>query len=167
MGAFEPGDNRLADWVGVDTSGGMTYYYPYKYKVGYGGGTPEYLTVLRLAEQYLIRAEARAEQKNITGPSGALADLDAIRMRAGLGAYTGPTDQASVLALILHERQVELFTEWGHRWMDLIRTGNITAVMDSVEPTKGGTWTSELALDPLPNLDIASDPNLTQNPGYQ
>jgi hypothetical protein len=69
--------------------------------------------VLRLAEQYLIRAEARAHQGNLTGAKD---DLDKIRNRAGLEGIPITNTQA-MLDAIAHERQVELFTEWGHRWL--------------------------------------------------
>jgi hypothetical protein len=122
--------------------------------------------VLRLAEQYLIRSEARAEQQNLTGPNGAIADLNTIRARAGLTSYSGGSDQASVLAAILHERQVEFFTEWGHRWLDLGRTGNLNAVMDSVELAKGGSWNPDKELYPIPATELTLNPNLKQNIGY-
>ncbi len=88
--------------------------FPYKYKV-YINPSPvtEYRMVLRLAEQYLIRAEARAQLGNITGPNGATADLNMIRERAGLPDYSGSEDQDAVLNAILQERRVELFSEWG------------------------------------------------------
>lgn len=160
--SFESGDNRKVQWVSSYTSGSDVYYYPYKYKIQTGTPLDEYSTVLRLAEQYLIRAEARAEQNNITG---AQADLNVIRNRAGLGNTTS-NDKPSLLSAILHERQVELFTEWGHRWLDLKRTGTIDAVMSVVTPQKGGTWSSYQQLYPIPQSEIATDPNLNQNSGY-
>jgi len=173
MSSFEPGDGRMTSWIGVYTDNTVTpavsYYYPFKYQVhdasNNPGGRTEYPVVLRLAEQYLIRAEARAMQNN---SSGALSDLNAIRHRAGLGDYAGATDQASLVAAILHERQVELFTEWGHRWLDLVRTGNANTVMLVVAPQKGGTWSADghQQLLPIPQGELSLDYNLTQNPGY-
>ncbi|WP_214072615.1 RagB/SusD family nutrient uptake outer membrane protein [Mucilaginibacter sp. dw_454] len=164
--AFEPNDKRFSNWVGSLTTGGKTYLYPYKYRANVQGSqVSEYLVILRLAEQYLIRAEARAQQNNA---SGAQADLNTIRTRAGLPNTTA-TDQASLLTAVLHERQVELFTEWGHRWFDLIRTGNINSVMGSpgnICAAKGGTWSSNSILVPLPQQELLLDPNLKQNPGY-
>jgi hypothetical protein len=68
----------------------------------------------------------------------------------------------------MQERQVELFTEMGHRWLDLKRTGTIDAVMSIEAPKKGPgiTWESTDALFPLPFNDLQRDKNLTQNPGY-
>src|SRR5262249_35037605 len=116
-------------------------------------------------EQYLIRAEARVYQNNL---SGAIDDLNVVRQRAGLPLLANSLDQHKVLSAILHERQVELFSEWGHRWFDLKRTGSIDSVMSAMTPikSKGGVWKSYQQLYPLPWNDVLGDPNLVQNPGY-
>jgi hypothetical protein len=148
------------------TVGGIatTYYYPYKYKVNTPGApVTEYEMVLRLGEQYLIRAEAEA---NNSDTNDAVNDLNVIRKRAGLANYAGATDKSSLLTAILHERQVELFSEWGHRWLDLKRTSVVDVVMPIATPQKGGTWQSSKQLYPLPQADLQDDPNLVQNPGY-
>jgi hypothetical protein len=170
VAAFEPGDARYSTWVGKDTvpaSGGSpatVYYYAYKYQAnGTYTAAQEILSMLRLAEQYLIRAEARAQQNNL---SGALADLNAVRNRAGLAA-SAAVSQADVLAAILHERRVELFVEVGHRFFDLRRTGNLDALMNVLAPLKGGTWAPFKAWWPIPVTDIQNDPHLVQTPGYQ
>jgi hypothetical protein len=167
LSSFEAGDKRRSNWVHDTTFAGVPYSYPYKYKQGINVTTlNEYGMVLRLAEQYLIRAEARANQGKLPE---AIADLNAIRNRAGLGNYAGSaTDPAAVLGAILHERQVELFTEWGHRWFDLIRTGTVNSVMSVVTPLKGGTWNADghQTLYPISRLELGRDNNLTQNPGY-
>ena len=142
------------------------YYFPYKYQSSATSTVTEYVMMLRLAEQYLIRAEARANQGNT---SGAISDLNVIRARAGLNAYAGQTDQNSVDSAILHERQVELFSEWGHRWFDLIRTGVVNNVMggtNGVCQAKGGSWMVTDILFPIPQIERTNDPNLTQNAGY-
>ncbi|KAH0536075.1 hypothetical protein FGG08_007024 [Glutinoglossum americanum] len=165
LSAFEPNDKRKVKWVNSVTSGIITYSYPYKYKSAtLNASITEYLMVLRLAEQYLIRAEARAQQGNT---SGALSDLNAIRARATLDPFV-TTDKATLLAAILHERQVELFTEWGHRWLDLKRFGAIDAVMSIVTPQKANNapWQSYQQLYPVPVADILLDPNLSQNDKY-
>jgi hypothetical protein len=79
-----------------------------------------------------------------------------------------PSDKTSLLAAILHERQVELFCEWGHRWLDLKRTGNIDVVMNLVTPSKanGAPWQTYQQLYPIPVSDILAAPNLKQNLGY-
>lgn len=165
--AFEPNDQRKTKWIGnvtvTDQSGTVTYYYPSKYKSAtLNAPVTEYEMVLRLAEQYLIRAEARAQQNNI---GGAQSDLDVIRARATLSP-TNAADLNLVLAAIQHERRVELFTEWGDRWMNLKRTGTIDAVMNAVAPEKGTSWSSNWQLYPIPLYDLAQNTNLVQNTGY-
>lgn len=163
--SFEPADARYTSWVrkvtqaASATKPAVDYYFPDKYKMS----TPnaEYEVLLRLAEQYLIRAEARAMQNK----AEAAADLNIIRNRAGLEP-TSATGQQALLAAIAKERRVELFSEGGHRFFDLKRTGSIDAVMAEVAPTKGTTWKSYMALWPIPKEDVLQNPNITPNPGY-
>jgi len=160
LDAFEAGDQRKADWVNSNTVNGQTYYYPYKYKARNSDALSEYYVVLRLAEVYLVRAEARAEQNNITG---ALADLNMIRNRAGLPSSLA-ANTTDLLSAIRQERRVELFAEWGHRWLDLKRTGMANQVLSVY---KGAAWQATDVLYPIPFSQIQSNPFLTQNPGYQ
>ena len=170
VNAFESGDLRKTNWTDSVKPSSTAYYYAKKYKIG-NTNTPtqEYPIILRLAEQYLIRAEARARLGS--NLPGAIADLDVIRNRAGLPliATINPgISQAALIDKILHERQVELFTEWGHRWLDLKRTGTVDALMTAVTPVKanGSPWTSTQAWYPIPQTDINNNPNLVQNAGY-
>jgi starch-binding outer membrane protein, SusD/RagB family len=163
VGSFESGDQRRTNWVDSIISGSTTYYYPFKYKLYYTGAPPaEYPVLLRLAEQYLIRAEARAEQNKLVD---AASDLNRIRNRAGLSNYI-VSDQNSLLDGIYRERRIELFAEYGHRWFDLKRTGQIDNRMSEVAPLKGGQWQATDALYAIPLTELQTDPNLTQNPGY-
>jgi hypothetical protein len=159
VNAFESGDNRKGSWTANLVYNGTTYYYPYKYRSVVQGANTEYYTVLRLAEQYLIRAEARAQQNNIIGSQ---ADLSVVRNRAGLPSTTAG-DQASLLLAIEQERRVELNGEWGHRWLDLKRTNRADAVIGAIKPA---TWKPTAALYPIPAGQISLNPNLTQNAGY-
>jgi starch-binding outer membrane protein, SusD/RagB family len=166
--SFELNDQRaeLGNWINKIIVGTNTYYYPYKYKVGNViTSTKEYPTIFRLAEQLLIRAEARAQLNKV---SDALADLNTVRSRAGLPAANAAIDKPSLLLAILRERQVELFTEWGHRWFDLKRTGKIDGVMTVATSKKvsGATWRPFQALYPIAEYEIDKNPNLQQNYGY-
>jgi hypothetical protein len=158
VNAFEPGDLRRQNWVADTIIGLDTFYYPFKYKVKTSEILTEYSMVLRLAEQYLIRAEARTDLDNL---NGALQDLNVIRERAGLPSLAD-IDKATIQSDILHERQVELFTEWGHRWLDLIRTRQANPILGSIK----GDWQQTDTLFPIPQGEIQKDANLTQNPGY-
>ncbi|MBO9574039.1 MAG: RagB/SusD family nutrient uptake outer membrane protein, partial [Chitinophagaceae bacterium] len=167
--AFETDDQRKMKWLnknvvsvdGVD----VDYYYPFKYKTGYAAPYPENIMVLRLAEQYLIRAEARAQLNNLTGANSGESDLNTIRARAGLLPTTAVTKE-ELLSAIEHENQIEFFCEWGHRWFDLRRTGRINEVMEGITPLKGGTWSSNWSVYPIPFYEIKLNPFLTQNAGY-
>jgi hypothetical protein len=87
-------------------------------------------------------------------------------MRAGLSAITAVNLQ-TMLSIIEHERQVELFSEWGHRWLDLKRTGRVNQVMSLITPQKGGNWNTNWQLYPIPLSEMQADPNLKpQNAGY-
>lgn len=162
LNAFEPGDQRKTNWINNYTEGTDTWYYPFKYKVKYFSSATasktEYLVVLRLAEQLLIRAEARAQQSNVTD---ALADLNTLRNRAGLANSTA-SDQASILLAIEQENRVEFFAEWGHRWLDLKRTNRVNTILSTLK----SDWQDTDALFPLPKLDLDRNNHLTQNPGY-
>ena len=160
LNTFEPGDQRKAKWTAEGTAqNNQTFQFAYKYKIGRDPvPTIEYSMVLRLAELYLIRSEARAMQNNITE---AQQDLNAIRHRAGLSNTTASTQDALVTA-ILHERRVELFTEWGHRFFDLKRLGKLDAVLSTEKPQ----WNTDDQYFPIPKTERDRDPNLSQNPGY-
>jgi hypothetical protein len=160
LNSFEPGDQRWTDWVDSTVVGGTAYYYPFKYKSAtLNASVTEYEMVMRLGEQYLIRAEAEAELNDFTDADS---DVNVIRGRAGLAGIS-LNDQPSLLTAILHERQVELFTEWGHRWADLKRFGNAAQVLSA---TKGFNVPATQLLYPIPLYDIQHDLNLVQNPGY-
>ena len=165
INAFEPGDNRRTTWVRTvpvfGANPAITYYFPNKYTASAASSENE--IILRLAEIYLIRAEARAHLNNI---SGAQADLNTVRTRAGLPNTTA-TDAAGLLNAISRERRVELFTENANRFFDLKRTGTIDSVMTAFAPQKGGSWSHYMQLFPIPTNDLIQDPSLTANPEYQ
>lgn len=157
LDAFEHGDRRLANWVGTKAVNGLTYHFPFKYKIRYSSVQTELPIVFRLGELYLIRAEALAQQDKLTE---ALADLNVIRSRAGLNDVES-ADKDRVLEAVLKERRVELFAEHGHRWFDLKRTGGL----DEALGYKPG-WRPEAQFFPIPYSEITKNPNLTPNPGY-
>lgn len=163
LSAFESDDQRRGNWLDTVSSNGIEYSFPYKYKVYKREDWPtEYVMVLRLAEQYLIRSEARAELGDI---AGAQSDLNVIRSRAGL-SDTKASSKVAILHALLKERQVEFFTEWGHRWFDLKRSGEMDIIMDTVVPKKGGVWKPYKKLYPIPIRELQFNSNLTQNEGF-
>jgi hypothetical protein len=165
MNAFIEGDYRIQNWINVyhDDASGQDFYYPYKYKITYGVLGAEHYVVLRLAEQYLIRAEANVRLDLL---NDAISDLDTIRTRAGLGAIAEINPAVlkdDLLVLIMEERQRELFAEWGHRWFDLKRTDKANEVLGI---RKDG-WEGDDALYPIPAQEFRKNPFLgDQNDGY-
>jgi hypothetical protein len=112
--------------------------------------------IIRTAELYLIRAESRAL---LAAPdlTGALADLNTVRVRANVPEITGITSQADVLLAIENERRVEFALE-PQRWFDLVRTGRAPALLNLNDPNK--------YIFPIPAGEFLADPSLKQNPGY-
>ncbi len=171
LNSFETGDLRKTNWVKLSNAGNYTnaqnrmFCYKHKINIVYGvapaAGQEEDDIIVRLAEIYLIRAEARANANNLTG---AAADLNIVRKRAGL-ANTTYTAKADLVEAALKERRVELFFEQGHRWFDLIRTGKANTVLPALS-YKTTNWKSHMVLFPLNEATLSGNPNLTQAPGY-
>lgn len=142
--SYEPGDSRLSI-IGATSSGqpmGIKYT-----DVATGTDQP---IVLRLAEMYLIQAEA-----NVGSPTGDTA-LNTIRSRAGLEDVTNAN-----LENILNERFREFAFE-GLRWYDLTRTGTASAVLSPIK----SDWDDTDVLLPIPQQERDQNGNLSQNPGY-
>lgn len=160
VNSFETGDLRKTAWVAEVTDGNSVWYRPNKYKAkGNTGTTQEHSIVLRLEECYLIRAEAHAQLNQL---ELAKQDLNTIRNRAGLPDVTTSTAE-TLLQQIQHEKRAEFFTEYGHRWFDLKRTGKAAEVLTPLKPAYKAT---DLLL-PLPESELLLNTNLLpQNPGY-
>jgi len=163
LSEFEPGDKRFTSWTRSRSVAGTIYTFPYKYKLRLDFSASfvlkEYYVVLRLAEQYLIRAEARVNQGDLPG---AIQDIDSIRYRAGLPFIDPSVNRTDLLVAIRKERQTELFTEWGHRWFDLKRTKQADLILKG---RKLG-WNATDTLYPIPADERLLNPALTQNDGY-
>ncbi len=141
LGLFEPDDVR-----------GSFYYYNYyddvltsKYTNQYGN-----IHVIRLAEMFLIRAEANYRLGTSLGATP-LDDINTIRGRAKASALTTVT-----LDDILSERRRELAFE-GFLIHDIKRTkGNVGSL----------NWNSDKLVFPIPLREMQVNNKLVQNPGY-
>lgn len=111
--------------------------------------------IIRIAELYLIRAEARAKKAN-ADLAGALSDLNEIRDRADVPDFES-NDKNEIIQAIEDENSIEFAFE-PHRWFDLVRTKRTGTVL--------GITDTNYWLFPLPASDILSDPDVEQNPGY-
>ncbi|QEC44636.1 RagB/SusD family nutrient uptake outer membrane protein [Pseudobacter ginsenosidimutans] len=158
IGAFEPGDKRKLNWT--KTEG------PSVYPAKYSRGQPfQYYMVMRLSELHLIRAEATV----LLSPAAkqqAIDDLNVLRRRAGVDELDNQLTAAQVSEAIAHERQVELFLEWGHRWFDLKRTGKAESVLSAISYKQPWLGNYQLVY-PLPPFDLENNSFLVQNPQYE
>ncbi|MDR0710826.1 MAG: RagB/SusD family nutrient uptake outer membrane protein [Prevotellaceae bacterium] len=116
--------------------------------------------LFRLAEQYLIRAEARLKK---TSPdiSGAIGDINEIKERAGVETLD-PSAGWSVDDLLLvveTENRLEFAFE-GHRYPDVIRTGRAGDVFGELNSVYKD---SRYWVVPLPTSELKNDPDLEQN----
>lgn len=109
--------------------------------------------VIRVAELYLIRAEARTQTGNL---AGAAADLNAVRERAAIGKSTA-ANKADLMLAIENERRIEFALE-PDRWFDLVRTGRAVQVLNVTDQSR--------LLLPVPAEQLLIDKALKQNPGY-
>ena len=158
LASFENNDLRKTAWTAKKTVAGVTYTYPFKYKIRQNTTKTENYVMFRLGEVYLNRAEAYA---HLQRPQEALNDLNILRHRANLDDRT--LDKTpDILGAVQQERRIELFAEWGHRWFDLRRTGKINQVLAAIKPT----WQPTAAWFPIPASEILANPKLTQNDGY-
>lgn len=148
IAAFEPGDARLSVSIRYDEKNN-----PYGAKYNDVAGGVDKVFVLRLAELYLIRAEAMAYSNGDIGTIQA--DINTIRNRAGLGNTTAATYPALQMA-IDHERRCEFAFE-GHRWHDLVRTKRAAEVLSIDE---------KYTIFPIPLSEIQTNNKMTQNLGY-
>lgn len=150
--SFYPGnDERREASIAIDGAN----FYAIKYHDIETGADNVY--VLRLAEMYLIRAEANVLMN--TSLPQARDDVNAIRLRAGLPEII-TTSPFLLDRQIRDMRQLEFAFE-GHRWFDLVRTGR---ALDELEGVSEAYQT--LFPIPLGELLTNSHAGMTQNPGY-
>ena len=122
--------------------------------------------LFRLAETYLIYAEAVLRGGTLGSTVTALSYLDKLSLR---GRNNVSTNAQLTLPYILDERARELFWE-GFRRTDLIRYGLFTS-STYLWAWKGGVPNgtgvdSKYNIFPIPSIDLSANPNLKQNPGY-
>ena len=157
MAIFTGNDLRKQAWMAEVTFDGESWYRPYKYK-NRSDNTSEYSVVFRLEEAYFIMAEVLANQNRV---DEALPYLNATRERAGLVAFTSLSEEDFIDELLAEKRR-EFFTEFGHRFLDLKRTGRL----DELSAVKAN-WEAYMQVWPLPQDELLLNPNLNpQNTGY-
>lgn len=158
MNAFGNNDLRKLNWIGTVTVGSNTWYRAEKYK-NRTNNTSEDSVVFRLEEVYLLLAETLIQQNKTTE---AIPFINATRQRAGLQPLSGQYSQGALMDELMLENRKEFFTEMGHRFFDLKRTGGLNTLL----VTKPN-WKDFHALWPLPQKELLLNTNLKpQNTGY-
>lgn len=141
LNLYSSGDDRLD--LFYQDNGGVTYSGKWTNLFGNVG-------IIRLAEMYLIRAEANQRLGTAVGATP-LEDYNAVHTRAGL-----PAASAVTLDDILLERRLELAHE-GHKIHDVKRLKQNVGSFAYDDPK---------LVFPIPLREINANPNLTQNTGY-
>ena len=170
---YTPGQNLDISDLTSFTDGYAITKYRNVTKTGAAGQSLDFsdvdFPIFRLAEEYLIYAEATL--RGGTGGDAALAltYINNLRTRAYGNANGNITSDQLTTDFILDERARELYWE-GHRRTDLIRYNKFVE-SSYLWPWKGGVK-SGTSVDayrkiyPIPSSDISSNVNLVQNPGY-
>ena len=131
---------------------------------------PNNFPVLRYADVLLMYAEALNEIGRGTEAQEVATDissggpLNRVRLRAGLPAISG-LNQQQLRDVIQHERRMELAFE-GQRWFDMIRVRNGQYALEFLNSVGKTNAAAKHLLLPIPQKEIDSNPNLSQNPGY-
>jgi hypothetical protein len=133
-----------------------------KYVIGSGAdvcfmSTPQNQHAIRYADVLLTLAEASVRQNgDISVTPDVIEAFNAVRVRAGLSEVGSITSE-----MVYEERRLEFAFE-NQRWFDLLRQGDIKAIMQ----VHGKQFQDHSVLFPIPSSEISINPNLTQNVGY-
>lgn len=124
------------------------------------------IPILRLADMYLIAAEAEGRLNGAT-PT-AYGYINTVRKRAGLADLATGLSKDAFIEAVLQERAWEFFAE-GDRWYDLTRTGKYLTVIpkavNSVYPTRNVQARNKYF--PIPQDELNANPKLEQNPDWK
>lgn len=140
-GAWENGKYPKNQYASDES--GNTYYY------------------LRMAEIYLIYAEAEVRRGGSS--MDALARMNEIRSRGDvLMPPKSYTDDATLLQDIREEKMMELFTETGEAWFDLVRADRLGDI--SASSLKSTLSSVNKLIFPIPRNALVGNTLLIQNP---
>ena len=176
--ALDPTSARYAASIGRGKNNGPRYIKKHYMELSIQNHSDDNWPYLRYADVLLMYAEASNELT--AAPSVMAVDcVNKIRRRAY--GITNPADTSHDLTdaetidrdtfreVVWLERRLELAFE-GHRWFDLVRTGQYVTVMNNYFATyNNGNYVVESYnnLFPVPQYEIDVNPNLQpNNPGY-
>lgn len=162
--SYSAADIRLSTYIGTDGNGNP---YVNKYFESSRGGRVVHMKNARIAEMYLIRAEANA-RKATPDIAAAAADLNLLRA-ARIAGYTNETfaNVTVLIDAIMEERYKELAFE-GFRFYDLKRNG---LPVERAASDANPEWQTLPANNfrftlPIPRDEMNANPQMVQNEGY-
>jgi len=198
---FEPGDPRryytmysqgeIYDPTGTgtpfDSTWSRTGHTPAKYNRPWdpnrfpNNWSENNLRLIRYADVLLLLAEAKLLGANDV--AGAATLINQVRARARTTPVPAEAKitpllpdvvagtPAAMLQALMHERRVELATEWDYRYEDLVRWHragliNIKTDVQFGYPESNTNWKETFLLKPVPQSELDLNQNLKQNPGY-
>lgn len=149
-GTVTRGGDNITDGTKTDFYDGKNYTPKSEITPGreWKAGAGNNVRILRYADVLLMNAEAKVR----LGENGDV-PFNLVRARAHMPAITGVT-----AAQIMDERRIELAGEWGERYNDLLRTGQLATVLGS----KG--WSEDKTYYPLPFQQLSDVPELKNAP---
>ena len=131
-----------------------------------GAGTSVNIPILRLADMYLVAAEAEARLSGAT--TIAYSYINAVRTRAGLPGLTAGLSKDDFINAVLQERSWEFFAE-GDRWYDLTRTRKflteVPKAVNNVFPAR--PVQAKYKYFPIPQDELDANPKMEQNPDWK
>ncbi|MET0393922.1 MAG: RagB/SusD family nutrient uptake outer membrane protein [Chitinophagaceae bacterium] len=164
VAAYGTGDIRKAAYIGTLSPGNN---YVNKFYTSSRGGRVVDIKACRIAEMYLIRAEANAKKATPDLSAGA-ADLNALRAKRITGYVNEAfVSSADLVNALLNERFKELCFE-GFRFFDLKRNNLPVQRLASDASAAWQTLAagSNFFTYPIPRSELNANPNIEQNPGY-
>ncbi|MCC8153545.1 MAG: RagB/SusD family nutrient uptake outer membrane protein [Tannerellaceae bacterium] len=166
---------RLNQTIIFDDCGWSTYYpsdnYPFVYKYRCNASS---IILMRLAEIYLLHAEALAQTGDLPGAAGY---VNRVRERVNLDPLpaSASSSKENMIEAILDERRLELAFE-GHRWFDLIRLDKAIECVNNLNNPNSRYYDPKKPIVnkidenklrcPVPDEQLEKNVNLVQNPGY-
>lgn len=151
--AFTPDVNSIELGSNLEVTGIRAFKYPIDFQFDDNGNANNDYVYFRLGDVMLMKAEALLRTSNA---AAGLVIVNTLRANRGATALASLTESN-----LLDERGREMYHEnW--RREDLIRFGKF------LQPVQGRPTASDpkFLLFPIPNGQLAGNPNLTQNPGY-